>query len=143
MKAKRRWGIKATQELPSVENVSQAPTIQNPVKISFKYIEAGEKFCLCHYEKQEAKNVMDCLRKLTTIPWIQVLQSGGGHKSGLAFTPYKDGDLREVKRPPTLSKEISISSVRASEKSRVWGAYFDHTYYILWFDRNHKIYPMK
>jgi hypothetical protein len=126
----------------SLKNVPVKP-IHTPVRLSFEYIQAGKNFCLSNSEKSEVKDVMDCLRQLTSLSWYNVLNTGGkhGNKDGLGHTPYKDHELRCTKRPAALSPDIQISAVRASKKYRVFGCYFEHVYYLLWFDRNHEIVP--
>lgn len=73
--------------------------------------------------------------------WMQVLQTAGrpGNKGGLGYTAYKDSDLKHVTRPMGLSADVHISGVRSGAKPRIFGAYKNHVYYVLWFDRNHQI----
>lgn len=115
-----------------------------PVSVSFWYIDVGRKFCLSLCTRDEVKGYASCLQKLTKRTWAQVLETGGkqGKKTGLAYTPYSDSVLRKVTRPPDLSEELQISAVRASDKARLFGAYDDGVYYVLWFDRNHEIVPV-
>jgi hypothetical protein len=118
--------------------------IQTPVRLSFEYVaDPGTHYCLSGYQRDEIKAVVDCLRKLTTMSWLQVRQTGGrrGTKQGLGFTEYADTALRGVTRPTRLSQDRKIFGVRSSEKARVFGAYAAHMVYILWFDRNHEIVP--
>lgn len=124
----------------SSKNVPEKP-IHKPVRLSFEYIKAGKDFCLSHSDKNEIKEVMDCLRQLTAMSWYDVLNTGGkkGRKDGLGHTIYEDNALRCVSRPQQVSRDIHISAVRASSKYRVFGFYFEHVYYLLWFDRNHQI----
>jgi len=98
---------------------------------------------LSEHTRDEVRGVIDCLRQITTMTWMEVLQTAGrpGNKDGLAYTPYDDGDLHHVTRPQGLSRDIRISGIRAAEKGRVFGAYKDHIYYLLWFDRGHQIAP--
>lgn len=126
----------------SRKSIPEKP-IHKPVRLSFEYIKAGNDFCLSRSEKTEIKEVIDCLRQLTAMPWYSVLSTGGkaGKKDGLGHTLYEDSELCCVKRPDQISKDIRISAVRASAKYRVFGFYLDHVYYLLWFDRNHKIVP--
>jgi hypothetical protein len=121
------------------------PTLRRPVRLSFEYAaKTGAEFCLCHMKKDELKDVADCLRQLTTMPWQDVWRSGGkpGTKTGLGYTVYDDGDLRHVTRPQRLDPAIRIFGVRLSRRGMVFGAYTkEHWVYILWFDREHKIVP--
>lgn len=76
--------------------------------------------------------------------WQQVLQSGGKgeRKAGLGFTEYDDTSLRKVTRPTRLSPEIKIAGIRVDQKMRLFGAYHDHVFYVLWFDPEHAIIPV-
>jgi hypothetical protein len=117
--------------------------MSEPVSVSFRYVEVGKRHCLSHCTQDEVRHYKNCLRILTTLPWKDVLASGGHgeNKAGLSHTPYKDYVLTGVRRPQTLSRDLGISAVRATQKARLFGAYGDGIYYILWFDRNHEIVP--
>jgi hypothetical protein len=116
------------------------PVIKTPVSLSYMYVTPGHDFCLSDCERSEIKDVMDCLRQLTTMTWLEVRNSANG---GLNFTEYADGSLHKVTRPSKISKELPISGIRASDKFRVFGVYQGHIYYVLWFDRNHEIVPYR
>lgn len=119
--------------------------IHQPVGISFRYVCAGADYCLSKFEADDVREVMDCLRQLTTLTWMQVLQQGGKgeNKTGLGYTPYADEILKHVSRPKNLSPDVSIAGIRASQRLRIFGAYQDHVFYLLWFDRDHSIVPIK
>lgn len=83
--------------------VSDDKDINTPVSVSFRYVVAGNSYCLSKCSQEQVKHFKDCLRMLTTMTWQQVLQTGGkpyGGKVGLGFTPYDDNSLRKVTRPP-------------------------------------------
>jgi hypothetical protein len=132
-----RKRVKPSQTQPEVP----PKPISRPVRLSYEYVVPGKEFCLSHCGKDDIRETADCLRQLTTLTWQQVLQSGGkpGNKQGLGYTPYKDSALRHVQRPARLDPEIQIAGIRASQKMRVFGAYLDHVFYLLWFDPNHEI----
>lgn len=117
--------------------------IHSPVSVSFKHFDHGGHHCFQHCNNDELRQVMDCLRQLTIMSWLQVRNTGGkrGKKTGLGFTPYGDGDLNGVNRPATLSSDLQIVGVRGTDKMRVYGAHSDGVFYLLWFDRNHQIVP--
>jgi hypothetical protein len=123
--------------------VQPTKPIEFPVSVSFRYCRPGEKYCLSGHGRDEVKAAMNCLRKLTTLAWRDVLAQGGrgGNKTGLGHTIYGDHQLKHVSRPAALSQEVKISALRASQKSRIFGAYRNQVYYLLWFDRNHEIVP--
>ncbi len=117
--------------------------IHTPVSISFARVAIRDQFCLSHCNPAGVREVVDCLRQLTTLSWQQVLQTGGKgkNKAGLGYTPYPDTVLTRVSRPTWLSDDIRIAGLRASREIRIFGFYIDHTFYVLWFDRNHEIVP--
>jgi hypothetical protein len=121
----------------------QVNRIHTPIALSFRYVSAGDDYCLSFCTNDEVRAAVNCLRMLTTSSWQQVLQSGGkrGNKAGLAYTPYSDDALKGVTHPAWLSSDIRIAGVRATQKMRVFGAYIEHVFYVLWFDREHSIVP--
>lgn len=122
----------------------QLNRMHTPVALSFRRAVPGGAFCLSHCGKDDVREVVDCLRQVTTMTWQQVLQTAGKgeNKAGLAFTPYRDEDLKKVSRPLWLDGDVKIAGLRASQSIRVFGAYLDHTFYVLWFDPNHDIVPI-
>jgi hypothetical protein len=139
---KYKSGVKPTQVL------EQSPSPATPgsrlVSVSYRYIKVGDRYCLSQCKRDEVKAYKSCLQKLTSRTWSQVLETGGrsGTKTGLAHTNYQDSVLRKVTRPRELSQELKISAVRASEEARLFGAYGDGVYYVLWFDPHHEIVPV-
>jgi hypothetical protein len=118
--------------------------INTPVTLSFEHVAPGSQHCISECTKDELKDILDCLRQLTTLTWNQILQQRGnspGHRKGLAFTTYPDTALRTVTRPIRFAQEIAIGAVRASRGGRVFGGYKSHVFYVLWFDRSHQIVP--
>lgn len=134
---KNKNKIKPTRTLASSPKPNQ-DLIHTPVAVSFKHIKAGKSQCLSKCVAEEVKDVMDCLRQLTTMTWYDVLRSGGrpGNKAGLGYTPNMP-----YTKPIGLSKDIDISEIRSSEKARVFGFHNEikkeHIYYIVGFDRGH------
>ena len=131
---------------PSQPLVTGAPTVEKkpvhePVLLSFKHFQKSGDFCLSKCDRQQLKAVADCLRMMTTMTWMELINSGGkpGTKVGLGYTPYEDQDLRHVTRPASLSQDIRIAGVRASEKFRIFGGCHQQVFHVLWFDPNHKI----
>jgi hypothetical protein len=138
--------IKPSQPLPQNGLLERPPgQLHTPASISFRYFAPGDNHCLSHCIRDEVRHSTDCMRKLTTMGWQQVLQSGGKgeHKAGLAYTEYSDSDLKGVSRPPALSRDIKIAAVRVSQGMRMFGGYHQHVFYVLWFDRNHAIVPYR
>ena len=141
MSRRRDKRIHASMQLPTDSREQPPKKLDMPVSISYRYIQPGRKYCLCRCEKQEIIEAADCLRQLTTLTWEQVWRSGGGARSGLGYTRYKDSALKRVKRPRDFSTDIEIAAIRATRKMRIYGGYKDHVFFVLWFDRNHEIVP--
>jgi hypothetical protein len=134
-----KYRIEPSQHL-DVSSTSPKPLkpVHTPLTVSFVHVKAGEDHCLSHCEKTEVKAVMNSLRLLTTMSWLEVMNTGGkpyGGKVGLGYTSYPDLTYEG------LSKDCQIAGIRASNESRVFGFHFDHVFYVLWFDPHHKIVP--
>jgi hypothetical protein len=111
---------------------------KRPVTLSFLHVKKGEDFCLSKCRERDLRQAIDCLRILTTLTWEDV----HAH-DGLNYTRYEDHALRKVKRPPSLDRSMTISGIRAGDMFRIFGAYHEHVYYVLWFDPHHEIVPPK
>ena len=48
--------------------------------------------------------------------------------------------LPQIEKPDSIEKDITLSSIRASEKFRLIGYRQEQYFYIVWFDRNHLTY---
>lgn len=133
--------IRSGGKLPPPNPSKPTSRLHTPVGLSFRYAEKGNT-CLSVCAKDDVREVVDCLRQLTTMDWQQVLQTGGKgpNKAGLAYTPYPDEALTKS-RPIWLAQDVKIASIRGSSSVRVFGAYIDHIFYVIWFDPEHDIVP--
>lgn len=144
MSSRKGRGIKPSSQPRPANEVLKEQGINRPVSVSFKHVQPGDKFCLSLCEREEVQSACKCLQLMTTMNWSDVLKTGGKgpNKTGLAYTPYQDNALRRVQRPLSVSPELTISGVRASQKMRIFGVYINHIFYVLWFDPNHEIVPV-
>lgn len=81
---------------------------------------------------------------LTTMSWYEVTTSGSKDprkKTGLNYETFGDSQLRKASRPPQISQDVKICSVRGGAKLRVFGCHMEGQFFVLWFDRNHIIVP--
>jgi len=115
---------------------------QDKVVVSFEPYESGSTYCLCRLIKEQIKLFLSCLHKLTKQTWQQ-LQDSGGSRTGLNYTRYARSALRNPDMwPKVLSPDIDrISGVRASERSRLYGARIKDVFHVVWFDEAHEIIP--
>jgi hypothetical protein len=49
-------------------------------------------------------------------------------------------NIPEINKPDTLEKDITLSSIRVTQKFRIIGYRQEQYFYIVWFDRNHQAY---
>jgi hypothetical protein len=92
--------------------------------------------CLSHCQKMEVRAFVKAMRILTTLTWMDVIETGGkpyGGKNSLGYT------LRDDIKFPTVGEEIRISSLRAGDKERIFGFHDNQIYYILAFAPNHDL----
>lgn len=138
-KPKINVGSQDTRNIPP-----PPPPTNVKVNLSFTYYEPGEAYCLSLCTRDTIRHYKDCVRKMTTMTWNELLQTGGKgkNKTGLAWTVYADDALKRVSRPSNIPKDVDICAVRASEKSRLFGFRQQATFYVLWYDRDHEIVPV-
>lgn len=111
--------------------------IHKPVNISFRDAKPGGQYCLSLCEKDEVRGFVQTLRELTTMTWLQVIQTGGkpyGGKVGLGYTKYPH--LKGVF--DNVSLDVDISGLRASGESRIYGYHLEGIYFVLRFDPHHE-----
>jgi hypothetical protein len=144
MSKKKHKRIEPSMKLPSSSNEMKPKVdqIHLPVTVSFRHCTTGHRHCLSHCETEEVKMAVECLKKLNTLTWIQVLQQGGKgeNKTGLGYTTYEDHDLKGVQNPH-ISPDVKVSGIRATQKFRIFGCYLNHIFFVSWFDPKHEIVP--
>jgi hypothetical protein len=108
--SRKEWGKIRSGQLPSrPEPIAKSP-LSRMVRVSFEYTAVGSGHCLSGHEKNESQAALRCLQKMTSMTWIDVLQTAGDKKrpTGLHWTPYPDSALKSVRRPETLSRDVKL-----------------------------------
>lgn len=125
-------------KIPTPAAGSVGSTIHHKVVFSFEHYDRGYQ-CISTWTQDEAKTLLEMFHKASQLTWMEVFRTGGksGSKVGLGWTDFKDND--PFVRPPNLSKDLSISEMRASKKLRVFGAKKDAVFYVLRLDRQHGV----
>jgi hypothetical protein len=138
---KKHNRIWPSQKLPSSSREQRPSPMHEPVSLSFRHISPGRNYCLSECSPDNVRHCMDCFRQMTTMSKIDLFNSGGKnqHQAGLGFKKYDDNCLEKVQRPQSLSLEIPIYAVRATQKFRVFGGFSEGVFSVLWFDPNHEI----
>lgn len=91
-------------------------------------------FRLDDWTKKEIKQLIDQLRLYSGMKWSDLRKIKG-------FGPV-DPSTFSKKLPKTISPEVKIYECRINGKMRLFGHRVKNTYHIIWFDRNHEVYPM-
>jgi hypothetical protein len=110
--------------------------------VALKYYQPAYE-CFSEWGRDELKAFSTFCRKVTERSWEQIRQSGGGpgNKSGLGFSPHKDRrklpshGLRDL-----ISPEVEFSEMRVTQKARVHCFRMKATFFLVWLDKDHRIY---
>jgi hypothetical protein len=127
----------------SGKNLVPQPPKDETVKVSFRHYDAGGPHCLMHCNPDEVRLFLDCFRRLSSMSFYDVLQSGrkGAGKTGLNHTNYDDSAFQGATRPVTIPRDVRLCGMRAGSDRRVFGFFHERVFYVLWFDPAHRLIP--
>ncbi|WP_407667392.1 MAG6450 family protein [Microvirga lotononidis] len=108
---------------------------EKPVSISLKYWHSGAQ-CLSDWQHKELANLRKLIDKVQGLTPSQIKND-----NGLYWKQHKGPPARGFSRPSALSKDIELCELRVSGKARVHGAIFENTFYLVWLDRVHEVFP--
>lgn len=91
-------------------------------------------FQLSDWQGDELKALIACLRDMSGRKWSEVRMNKG----------FKSVDPRTFSKelPQYISPEVTIYEFRVSKKARIFGHRVRNVFRVVWFDRNHEVYPM-
>ena len=95
-----------------------------------KFSQCDEKYPLYDLQKEELKEFIFFAKKFESLPW----------RSIKTYKGFKFENIPEISAPSNIEKDITLSSLRVSEKFRIIGYRQGDYFYIVWFDRNHLTY---
>lgn len=101
--------------------------------------------CFSDWGQQDLKEFSSFLVKLRQSNWNSIFQTGGksGNKQGLAYTKHKDRNvLPQCAALKNISPEIDFFELRVTQKARVHGFRSAAAFFLVWLDKDHRIYPM-
>ena len=142
-----------TQNIPDVTTVeaeflgliTKPKTSSNTnAYLALKYYQPDHE-CFSEWTADELKAFSEFSRKLNQQTWQQVFQSGGkiGNKTGVGYTLHKDrSKLPQSAVLDSISEDINFFELRVTDKARVHGFRSISTFFLVWLDRNHQVYPM-
>ncbi len=100
--------------------------------------------CFSVWDSAELKAFSNFLMKLKFAEWKDIYATAGkaGTKKGFGYTPHKDRNrLPDDPGLSDISPDITFFELRVTQKARVHGFRVKSAFFLVWLDRNHRIYP--
>lgn len=107
--------------------------------VALKYYRP-EHECFSEWRPDELRAFSGFCRRMSQMTWQQIVQTGGRHKSGLAWTP-----IRREQLPPArfldaaVSEDVSWIELRVTQAARVFGFRARQAFFLVFLDRGHRI----
>lgn len=107
--------------------------------VSFVHTQINKRLYLSTCSTDEIKAALGALRKLSSLTWEEIFQTGrkGANKTGLNCEKIP---RLKIPRPAEVSEDVTILSIRASERFRILGYRDSDAFRVLWFDPLHSSY---
>jgi len=112
-------------------------------RVSFLYWQNSHE-CISHWQASESKDLFLAFFRLCSQDWDSIKKSGGkaGRKTGLGCTLIKNPDKRkDGVWPRNLEADADIYEMRVCQKKRIFGARYGSTFYLIWLDKDHALFP--
>lgn len=149
-KAKKGWKV----NVPNHESLDNPLAIskqkilsglEDRIRFSFKYLKNVDgKFCIIDCEGDYFRTLIDRLKDLSTMKMLELLTS---RSSALRAHPIDWSDVRVSEDKFDIPKEEQLVdtpyqiSISGNESGRIHGFRIGDTFYVVWFDPNHLLYP--
>lgn len=112
------------------------------LKFSFEFYDGSHEFCLSNWSKGQIAEALSRLKEICCMSFQEIRSAGRVfhfHSVLWEETTQKNGFPN--KKANTLEAfQFALLGVNG-QKARVFGAYADNTFYIVWFDLEHEIWP--
>lgn len=95
-----------------------------------KFSQCDEKYPLQELQKDELKAFVSFAKNFEKMPWRTIITYKG----------FKFESIPQIEKPDSIEKDITLNSMRISDKFRIIGYRQEQYFYIVWFDRNHLSY---
>ena len=128
--------------MPRVSTEGSELSDNRKLRFSFEYYDSTSKYCLSSCTGEQVKKTLSRLKDINSKTlnelrrerWVyhfnEVIWENTKEKGGFP-------DSRLSKLPAFHFALLGVNQ----QLARVFGAYSQDTFYIVWFDLNHKIYP--
>lgn len=114
------------------------------IAFSFEFYDTSceNKYCLSKWEKDQVALALARLKDINNKTYNEISKDAKGYHFNQVDwdkTNKKEGfpDVRLKNLPPFHFSLVGINN----QKARVFGAYSENVFYIVWFDFNHEIWP--
>lgn len=97
-------------------------------KCILKFSMCHDKYPLWELQKEDLKEFIKFAKKVESMEWKDIKRD-----KGLRYE-----ELDNYDKPDNISNDVTIHSMRLSQKSRIIGYRQDECYFIVWFDKSHK-----
>jgi hypothetical protein len=95
-------------------------------------------------DKADAKRILAKLTEFARMPWEDIVAVDGGSKHHFhpiaTIEPKARNDLARIKVDRLVNEELFRFSI--TSKGRLWGWKQDNTFHVVWWDPEHKVYPV-
>lgn len=115
------------------------------LNFSFEFYDISEQtYCLSNFTSEQVKIAMTRLKEISTLTFEELRRNDRVFHFGSVTwekTIKKNGFENKVLDvlPPFHFALLNVNE----QLCRVYGAYYQGTFYIVWFDLNHEIWPTK
>jgi hypothetical protein len=119
----------------------------SPPVFSFRKYDADTPWSNSLDNKPTVNNILKVLKSFEGLQWKDIFQASGGrsHGTNSHFIKVNDLSIDAQKRAKAIDlNELELFSLRLQGDVRFWGVIEpDGRYYVIWYDPNHKVYPVK
>jgi hypothetical protein len=111
-------------------------TRQKRVSVSLAYWHSSSQ-CLSEWNAAELKKLRKAIDKVQSLTAVGV-RTDPGLNFKQHFGPSKGSGFS---RPPDMPKDFSLCEIRVGEKARLHGSLNGDSFYLVWLDRAHGVFP--
>ena len=133
MQPDRRIAVAGHKQDKTSPGITRSPVA--PVSVSLKYWHSRSQ-CLSDWQSSELLSLRKLIDKVQTLTANELRTD-----PGLCMKQHHGPAAPGFSRPQALSKDIELCEMRVSSKARVHGALVDGTFYLVWLDRSHAVFP--
>ena len=122
-------------KVPDTVLYSSKSEHQEHLHVSLKYWHSRSQ-CFSEWQKNELKHLTKLIDKVQELTEISVKTD-----AGLKWKTHKGPPVGQFSKPTSLPTEHVIGELRANQKARVHGFLHQGTFFVVWLDRKHEVFP--